>query len=410
MGSDRAAEMSTRASLGAGRGRLTRHLVTETVVLFATGGAAGLLFAVWLAKEIAAIASFDIPRMNETQVDWQVAAVSVGLTCVAGLFVGLVPGCAPARSGVAGHGVASRAVTHHRRGRLVQRLLIASEIGLALVLVCGAGAIGSHASALSAELAGFDVARLVQARVTLPIDQVLMCPHSRSSSRNCSRGFVRTRQSPRPESPTSPGRKPRARAPPVLLGNEPRRVAAGSSRPAAVRVVSEGYLETLGLQPLAGRLLRASDKGRATGGRGERDVRSHAFAGSPVGGHLRLTLDGLTDLDTADRRSSVSSPTSRKTSCIVRRHQPSTSPLTQGEASRMAIVIRAAAEDAELGPVIRAELAGVGPASRERVGDAAGELDGGEFARTRLSLRLVGGLALIAVVPCHRRCLRRHRA
>lgn len=398
-GLDRASEMATRASLGAGRGRLARHLVTETVVLFAAGGTAGLLLAVWLAKGTAAIATFDIPRMNETYVGWQVAVASFGLTCVAGLLVGIVPALRASRSGVVASGIANRAVTHHRRGRLIQRLLIASEIGLALVLVCGAGAIATHASTLSAEQAGFDITRLVQARVTLPVNQYPDVLTQATFYRDLLAG-LRAHPSIAAAGITDvpPGLAAGA-SPAVRLGSDPASLRAQDLRPAAIRVISEGYLETLGLRALAGRLLVPLDKGVPLVAVVNETFARTYLADAPVGSRLRVTLDGLAQLDPADRE--VVGVVADIREDVLYRPAPPTVyiPLTQGESSRMAIVLRAAAGDIDLGPVVRAEVAKVAPglAVNGLVMPLA-DLMESEFARTRLSLRLVGGLALIAVI------------
>src|SRR5688500_11329978 len=86
---DRSGEMATRTALGAGGGRLVRQVLTETVVLFAAGGAAGAGLAILMSKAIVSVASFDIPRMNETSVDWRVALAGLVTTIIAGVVVGL---------------------------------------------------------------------------------------------------------------------------------------------------------------------------------------------------------------------------------------------------------------------------------------------------------------------------------
>jgi predicted lysophospholipase L1 biosynthesis ABC-type transport system permease subunit len=79
---DRQRELAARAALGAGRGRLIRQLITETMVLFAVGGAAGVLLAIWGSRAIVAIRSFSIPRMDEAVVNAPVATMA--LAAVAG--------------------------------------------------------------------------------------------------------------------------------------------------------------------------------------------------------------------------------------------------------------------------------------------------------------------------------------
>jgi putative ABC transport system permease protein len=398
-GLDRASEMATRASLGAGRARLARHLATETVVLFAVGGAAGLVLAAWLARAIAATASFAIERMAETRVDWQVAAASFALTCAAGLLVGMVPAIRTARGGITGTGVATRATTHHRRGRFMQRLLIASEIGLAVVLVCGAGAIATHASRFGVLDAGFEAARLVQARVSLP---VATYPDAHAQSAFFEDVLTRLRAHPSIEaagvSDLPPGVGGSA-TPAARLGGDPEPRSMKDLRTAAIRVVSDGYLETLGLQPVSGRLIRPSDKAMPLVAVVNETFARAYLDGAALGARVRVTIDGLPHLDTTDREIVGVVPDIKEDSL----HLPSPPavyiPMTQGQSLRVAMVVRAAEGANDVAPIIRAELAarGSGIAVSGLV-MPLGELMESEFARTRLSLRLVGTLALIAVM------------
>src|SRR4029453_1279848 len=75
---ERHRELAARAALGAGRGRLVRQLITETVVLFTAGGIGGVLLAFLGSRAIVAIRSFSIPRMEEAAVNGPVAGIALG--------------------------------------------------------------------------------------------------------------------------------------------------------------------------------------------------------------------------------------------------------------------------------------------------------------------------------------------
>lgn len=397
-GIDRASEMTTRASLGAGRVRLVRHIVTETVVLFAAGGLAGLLVALWLSRGIAAIASFDIPRMNEIALGWPVAIATFGLVCAAGVIVGILPALRATAPRRLGRNRLTRSMTHDRRGRLVQRGLIASEIGLAAVLVCGAGAIATHAARLEAVDAGFDSTGLVQARITLPANRY---PEIAQQSAVLTDVLTRLRAHPAIESagvvdlpPGLSGSVTRA----VTLDADPEPRRAQDLRLAAVRVVSEGYLETLGLRPVAGRFPGTADRSGPIAVVNEEFARQYLAGRSALGSTVRVTLDGPAQLDPEGRTIVGIVPDIRE-DVLYRPVPPAIYiPMTQAESRRMAFVFRTNHEG-DFSSFVRQAIAEAAPGiAVSGLVMPLGDLMRTEFARTRLSLRLVGGLASIALL------------
>src|SRR5690606_19295081 len=90
-GLNRGREMVVRAALGAGRGRLVRQVVTESVVLWTIGGTVGIAMAAWLLGRLVALAPADLPRVAEISVDPRVLAFAVGLSVLTGVVFGLLP-------------------------------------------------------------------------------------------------------------------------------------------------------------------------------------------------------------------------------------------------------------------------------------------------------------------------------
>lgn len=84
-------EVAIRSALGAGRGRIARQLLTESLLLALAGGAIGLLLAVWLKDLLVAFSPGDIPRLDEIRLDWRVLVFSAGITLLATLLTGLAP-------------------------------------------------------------------------------------------------------------------------------------------------------------------------------------------------------------------------------------------------------------------------------------------------------------------------------
>ncbi len=89
--SDRQKEIAIRAALGAGRWRVIRQLLTESVLLSATGGAIGLLLAWWGVSALVKVNEAQIPRANEIGLDWIALAFTLGVSLLTGLLFGLVP-------------------------------------------------------------------------------------------------------------------------------------------------------------------------------------------------------------------------------------------------------------------------------------------------------------------------------
>jgi putative ABC transport system permease protein len=158
-GATRQGEMRIRAALGAGRARLARQLFTESAVLAALGTIAGLLISFWSIAAVRALGDTRLPRLEEVGVD----ATVLGFACLAGMASCLVFGLAPAfhaarvdlRAGM------DAGVRHTTRGRRLRRILVVSEVALALLLLVGAGLLASSFARLIDAEIGFDPAGVV---------------------------------------------------------------------------------------------------------------------------------------------------------------------------------------------------------------------------------------------------------
>lgn len=161
-------ELAVRLALGAGRGRVLRQLLSESVAVALAGGAVGVLFAVWGRDLVTAVGPETLPRLDEVRLDWRVLAFSFGLALAAGVFVGLAPAIeswrgAPADAlGGAGRGSAGRA-----RGRRLD-LLATVQVALATVLLIGAALLGRSFNRLQSQDTGFQPAGLIAGDIVLP--------------------------------------------------------------------------------------------------------------------------------------------------------------------------------------------------------------------------------------------------
>jgi putative ABC transport system permease protein len=164
--SSRERELALRAAIGAGRGRLVRQLLTESVLLAFIGGVAGLGFA-WLGLgALLAAAPADLPRLDEIRIDGRVLVFTLALSVLTGILFGLVPALQTAAADP-GRTLKEGGRSATTLGRSLRRGLVVLEVAMAVVLLVGAGLmIRSFINVQRVDL-GFAPNQLVTARVAL---------------------------------------------------------------------------------------------------------------------------------------------------------------------------------------------------------------------------------------------------
>ena len=166
-GMTRTREMAVRAALGAGRARLVRQLVTESLLLWSAGGIAGLAVGAFLLRTLSSLAPVELPRAGAIAIDGSVLAFSALLSIGTGVIFGLVPAlnAAPTRLGNAlatdARGSVGAASTRARR------VLVIAELAVALVLLVGAGLMLKSVARLLNVDPGFNSARVLTAQFSL---------------------------------------------------------------------------------------------------------------------------------------------------------------------------------------------------------------------------------------------------
>jgi predicted permease len=162
-------EIVVRAALGAGRIRILRQLVTESVVLALTGGLVGFLVALWGTQALLALVPPGIPRVAEVGTDLKVLGFTLAVALGTGVLFGLAPAIQSFKSDlrIATAGGGSRQTAGLGRSRLRSGLIIA-EVAVSLLLLVGAGLTIKTFIALNNVDPGFDTHNILTARVEIP--------------------------------------------------------------------------------------------------------------------------------------------------------------------------------------------------------------------------------------------------
>ena len=167
-GESRRAELAVRAALGAGRGRIVRELVIESLTLSVIAGVAGLTIGAWSLDVVLAIVPGGMPRAEAIRIDAAVVMVSVAAAALMSCAAAVAPALTVARLNLAaqitgaGRGATAPAA---RRGR---RSLVVAQVGLAVLVVAAAGVLTRSLLRLQLADTGFDGHRLVFAELQLP--------------------------------------------------------------------------------------------------------------------------------------------------------------------------------------------------------------------------------------------------
>jgi len=162
-------ELATRHALGAGFARITRQLLTETVVLTLIGGALGAAIGYWGLTVLTGVGLDALPRSAEIRMDRTVLGFTMALALGVGLLVGLVPILNLRHLNLSqAFREEGRSGTSSRSARAVRRLLVASQVAFAFMLLIGAGLLLASFERVLAIQPGFEPQALLTARVSPP--------------------------------------------------------------------------------------------------------------------------------------------------------------------------------------------------------------------------------------------------
>lgn len=167
-GVSRRAELAVRSALGASRARLAAHVLIESAVLAAAGGAAGLGLAWAGLRAVRALAPASIPRVGQVTIDARSALVTVGACVVAGLVAGLAPALRGAKVDAGEAIKPGGRVLGSRTGTALRSGLIVAQLALSLVLLLGSGLLVRSWIALQRADVGFAQDNLLLADIKFP--------------------------------------------------------------------------------------------------------------------------------------------------------------------------------------------------------------------------------------------------
>jgi predicted permease len=178
----RAREFAIRNALGAGRARIIRQLLTESLLLAVTGGALGLGIAYWGTQAILPSLPQALPRAHEIHVDLHVLLFTLGVSLLVGILFGLTPALKMSRVSV------SKTLKEGGRGtsgirHRTQSTFVVAELALALVLLVGAGLMVRSMAALWNVNPGFNSHNVLAFDITLPAGLGQNLPGLRSAFR-----------------------------------------------------------------------------------------------------------------------------------------------------------------------------------------------------------------------------------
>lgn len=165
-------EIAIRAAVGAGRGRIIRQLLTESVLLSVTGGTLGLLLGLVGVRALLAANPGNIPRIGEhgaaVSMDWRVLAFTVLVSIGTGILFGLIPALDASRADLSAtlKESTSRSGSGFRQNK-ARSLLVVSEVALALVLLIGAALLVRTFLALRAVDPGFNAHNVLTMQMSL---------------------------------------------------------------------------------------------------------------------------------------------------------------------------------------------------------------------------------------------------
>ena len=390
-------EMAVRMALGAGRGRLLRQLLAESLLLAVIGGVLGLLLAVWGVQALKAAAPPNLPRVDRIGLD----VVALGFTAVASLLTGALFGVVPAlrASSTSVNGALTaggRAGIGGGRGDRLRGVLVLTQVALALLLLVGSGLLLRTFERLQRVELGFDETGVLTAQIVLPTAKYQGGQRQYAFFREL-RGRVAA----------LPGVETVGLSTDVPLDGgygyntfsivgRPSEAPTDAAQDAVPTVAEAEYFDALEIPLLAGRMFGAQDTENAPRvALVNREMMQKHFAGkSPVG--ERITFGNPND--TSGWRTIVGVVGSTRLEAVGQESYPQIYiPMAQNPTSNTYVVVRTAGEATLLAPALRRELAALDPAQPLSDVKSMEQRVASSIEQSKLNSVLTGLFAVVAL-------------
>jgi putative ABC transport system permease protein len=292
-GLSRQREIAIRLALGAGRARIVRQLLTESLLLSVVGGALGLLFALWLVRALVALGPATIPRLEEIGLDSHAMAFTAAATLLTGLLYGLAPALKISRPDLQDT-LKSTGATTAGGGSRLRGLLVVAEVAMTLVLLVGAGLLAKSFWRLLQVSPGFEAENVLTMQLSLPTSDYREGRQTVAFYRQL---FERLGALPGVEAAGMINNLPMGGVSisgGVIVEGRPE----GQGGYAGFRIVSPGYFDAMRVPVVRGRLFNEADNETAQPVAlvSERAARATWPGEDPIGKRVRSTMDNRGDV------------------------------------------------------------------------------------------------------------------
>jgi putative ABC transport system permease protein len=259
----RSGEMAVRTALGAGRGRLVRQLLTESMLLGLIAGIVGLVLARYLLIGVRAVGEGLLPRLAEIEIDGLALAFTFAISLLTSIVFGAAPALHAVRSDLASTMKSLGKSSATRTGARVRDALVVAQVALSIVLLIGAGLLVRSLWQLQEVNTGFDPSGLVTGQVSLPQNRY----GTRADyDRFWEQYLERVRAVPGVESVGATTLLPLRGGGDTYFYIEGQPPASDAQKMnATVSTVTDDYFTTMRIPIVAGRAFGASDRGEGQG-------------------------------------------------------------------------------------------------------------------------------------------------
>lgn len=405
----RGPEMAVRSAIGAGRLRLVRQLVTESVLLALTGGLLGLVLAFGVIKLMLAYLDLGLPAYSQVAIDGKVFLFALLCATGTGFLFGLAPALHTVSAGLASRLRDGGRTTVGTKGRRLRSGLVVVEVALALVLLVGAGLFLRSFGELIGADPGFDSKNVLTVVLSLS-EQSQPTPEQQSAFFD--RALERIR--------TLPGVVSASHTLPLLGGwqsginveGQPVRQPGEGISPEVFRVDPEIFA-TLGLRHRAGRLLTTADHADATRVAviderfaetiwpGEDPIGRRFMFGRPDQERTRLDADGNEEVIPLPERwiEVVGVVAHVKSYGVDEESRMQTYlPMVQDVIPFTSLVVRTAGDPYQFRAAIENEILAIDPNQPIGAVESLADMVGDYYSPTRLAAILLGSFALLATL------------